>query len=118
VLIRVEGTPPDGVYRVPSFVNDNTNTLVTVIADGAFSGTDARVIDLGYNVCFVWGDAFGGYPLTDLHLHEDVFIDLMAFSGCTEHFIIHCPDYLENKEGSLWSDLAADYGFRWQDALI
>ena len=117
VLIRVEGSPSDGVYRVPSFVGDDTNALVTVIADGAFHGTDAKVIDLGHNVRYVWGNSFGGYSLTELHLHEDVFIDQAAFSGCTENLTIHCPDYLENTEGLLWSDLAVDYGFRWQNEV-
>lgn len=114
VLIRVEGTPSDGIYRVPTFVGNDTDALVTVVADNAFAGTYARVIDLGYNVRYVWGNAFGGYPLTDLYLHEDVLIDRTAFSGCTQSLTIHCPEYLENTEGALWSDLAVDYGFRWQ----
>lgn len=114
VLIRVEGAPADGLYRVPTFVGDDTNALVTVIADGAFEGTDARKIDLGRNVRYVWGNAFGGASLTDLYLHTDVFIDRAAFSGCKENFTIHCPSYLENTEGSLWFELAEKYGFRWQ----
>ncbi len=118
VLIRVEGTPSDGIYRVPSFVGDDTAALVSVVADGAFAGTDARAIDLGYNVRYVWGNAFGGYPLSDLYLHEDVLIDQRAFSGCTEALVIHCPDYLENTKGDLWCDLAAEYGFRWQSELF
>lgn len=118
VLIRVEGAPSDGIYRVPTFVGDDTTALVSVVADGAFAGTDARAIDLGHNVRYVWGNAFGGYPLSDLYLHEDVLIDQKAFSGCTESLIIHCPDYLENTKGDLWCDLAADYGFRWQPELF
>lgn len=118
VLIRVEGTPSDGIYRVPTFVGDDTAALVSVVADGAFAGTDARAIDLGYNVRYVWGNAFGGYPLSDLYLHEDVLIDQRAFSGCTEALVIHCPDYLENTKGDLWCDLAAEYGFRWQSELF
>lgn len=118
VLIRVEGVPADGVYRVPSFVDNDTAALVTVIADGAFSGTDAQVIDLGYNVRYVWGNAFGGYALTDLYLHGDVFIDRAAFSGCGGNLTIHCPPYLENTKGVLWTDLAEDYGFCWQDERI
>lgn len=118
VLIQVEGPPPDGIYRIPSFVGNDTNALVSVVADGAFVGTNARAIDLGHNVRYVWGNAFGGYPLTDLYLHEDVLIDRVSFSGCTKNLTIHCPGYLENTEGLLWSDLAADYGFRWQETLI
>lgn len=118
VLIRVEGTPSDGIYRIPSFVNDDMNLLVTVVAEGAFDGTDAQAIDLGYNVRYVWGNAFGGYALTDLYLHDDVLIEETAFSGCTESLTIHCPSYLENTEGVLWSELAADYGFQWQDAIL
>lgn len=118
VLTRVEGTSAEGIYQVPSFVGDDMNSLVTVIADGAFAGTNAQVIDLGYNVRYVWGDAFGGYPLTDLYLHDDVRIEQTAFSGCTEDLTIHCPDYLENTEGILWSDLAITLGFRWQSELI
>ncbi len=114
VLIRVEGTPLDGTYQVPSFVGDNKNALVTVVAENAFAGTNARSIDLGYNVRLVWGNAFGGYPLMDLYLHEDVWIDQEAFSGCAEGFTIHCPDDLENTKGVLWSELAATYGFRWE----
>lgn len=113
-LIRVEGTPADGIYRVPSFLGDDLGALVTAIAEGAFAGTDARIIDLGYNVRFVWGNAFGDLPLTDLYLHNDVRIDRTAFSGCTNELTIHCPDYLENTEGVLWSVLADQYGFRWQ----
>lgn len=118
VLIRVEGTPSDGIYRVPSFLGDDTSALVSVVADGAFAGTDAQVIDLGYNVRYVWGNAFGGHSLTDLYLHEDVLIDRAAFSGCTKDLTIHCPDYLENTKGDLWCDLATDYGFRWQPEII
>ena len=118
VLIRVEGTPADGIYRVPTFVNNDTNALVTVVADGAFAGTNARAIDLGYNVRFVWGNAFGGYPLEQLYLHEDVLIAQEAFSGCTESLTIHCPEYLENTEGILWSELAVRYGFRWQPEVF
>lgn len=118
VLMRVEGTPANGIYYVPSFVGDDTSALVVAVADGAFAGTHAKEIDLGYNVRYVWGNAFGGYALTDLYLHEDVLIDRAAFSGCTENLTVHCPQYLENTEGVLWSDLAANYGFHWQDALI
>ncbi len=118
VLIRVEGSSPSGFYQVPSFVGNDTNALVTVVADGAFDGTDAQVIDLGYNVRYVWGNAFGGNSLTELHLHEDVFIDEMAFSGCTEALTIHCPDYLDNTEGTLWCELAVSLGFRWQQENI
>lgn len=114
VLIKAEGTPPDGVYRVPSFVGNDMTALVTVVADGAFSGTGAQTIDLGHNVRYVWGNAFDGSSLTDLYLHEDVLIDRTAFSGCTKDFTIHCPEYLENTEGILWSDLSVKYGFRWQ----
>lgn len=118
VLIRVEGSSPSGFYQVPSFVGNDTNALVTVVADGAFDGTDAQVIDLGYNVRYVWGDAFGGNSLTELHLHEDVFIDDMAFSGCEEGLTIHCPEYLDNTEGTLWCELAVSLGFRWQQENI
>lgn len=114
VLIRVVGIPSDGIYRVPTFAGSDTTALVSVVADGAFAGTNAQAIDLGHNVRYVWGNAFGGNPLTDLYLHEDVLIDRAAFSGCTESLTIHCPDYLENTEGDLWSDLAVNYGFRWQ----
>lgn len=114
VLIRVEGTPSDGVYRVPSFIRQDMNALVTVVADGAFAGTNAQAVDLGHNVRYVWGNAFGGYPLTDLYLHEDVLIDQTAFSSCAENLTIHCPEYLENTEGILWSELAVTLGFRWQ----
>lgn len=117
VLIRVEGTPPDGIYRVPTFVDDDPAALVSVVADGAFAGTHAQAIDLGYNVRYVWGDAFGGYALTDLYLHEDVLIDRAAFSGCSS-LTIHSPDYLENTQGILWSDLCAEYGFHWQQEGI
>lgn len=118
VLIRVEGTPSDGIYRVPSFVGEDINSLVTVIADGAFTGTDAHRIDLGYDVRYVWGNAFGGYPLSDLYLHTDVMIEETAFSGCTQEFTIHCPDYLENTSGELWCDLATSLGFRWQQEIM
>lgn len=114
VLIRVDGTPSDDIYRVPTFVGQDINALVSVIADGAFSGTNAKAIDLGHNVRYVWGDAFGGYALTDLYLHEDVLIEEAAFSGCTEELTVHCPEYLENTQGILWPDLCTDYGFRWQ----
>lgn len=114
VLVRVEGVPADGIYRVPSFVGDDTNALVTAIADGAFADTDARAIDLGYNVRYVWGNAFGSTPLSDLFLHEDVLIDPAAFDACSGNLIIHCPDYLENTQGQLWSDLAIASGFQWQ----
>lgn len=113
-LIRVEGTPSNGIYRVPSFVGDDTTALVTVIADGAFAGTDARIIDLGYNVRRVWGNAFGGCALTDLYLHIDVLIEQEAFSGCTKNFTIHSLEFVENTKGILWSELAVSYGFRWQ----
>ncbi len=118
VLIQVEGTPSNGRYQVPSFVGDDMRLLVTVVADGAFADTNAQAIDLGYNVRYVWGDAFGGYALTDLYLHEDVLIDRAAFSGCTNDLIIHCPEYLENTNGAFWSDLAVAYGFRWQPEII
>lgn len=117
-LIRVEGTPTDGIYRVPSFVGDDMNSLVTVVADGAFDGTNAESIDLGYNVRYVWGNAFGGYSLTELYLHEDVFVEQAAFSGCSGSLTIHCPEYIENTEGFLWWELADIYGFQWQSALI
>ncbi len=118
VLIRVEGSSPSGFYQVPSFVGNDTTALVTVVADGAFDGTDAQGIDLGYNVRYVWGNAFGGNSLTELHLHEDVFIDEMAFSCCTEELTIHCPEYLDNTEGTLWCELAVSLGFRWQQEII
>lgn len=113
-LIQVEGTPPDGIYRVPTFVGNDTTALVTVITDGAFTGSNAKAIDLGHNVRYVWGNAFGGHALTDLYLHEDVLIDQAAFSDCTEDLTIHCPEYLENTKGTLWSALSVKYGFRWQ----
>ncbi len=118
VLIQVEGTPSNGRYQVPSFVGDDMSLLVTVVSDGAFANTYAKAIDLGYNVRYVWGDAFGGYALTDLYLHEDVLIDRAAFSGCTKDLIIHCPEYLENTKGEFWSNLAVNYGFRWQPEII
>lgn len=118
VLIRVEGEPNSGIYQVPSFVGEDTNALVTVVADGAFSGTEARKIDLGYNVRYVWGDAFAGCGLTDLYLHEDVRITQTTLSGCTKDLTIHCPEYLENTEGSLWSELAVTFGFRWQSKIF
>lgn len=117
VLIQVEGTPSTGVYCVPSFIGNDTTALVVAVADGAFSGTQATIIDLGYNVRYVWGNAFGGYSLTDLHLHEDTYIDRSAFSGCSADLTIHCPSYIENTEGDLWSELAGSYGFLWQDTL-
>lgn len=118
VLTRVEGTPTDGIYRVPTFVDGDINSLVTVVADGAFAGTNAQIIDLGHTVRYVWGNAFGGYPLTDLYLHDDVRIEQTAFSGCSENLTIHCPDYLGNTEGILWSDLAITLGFQWRSELI
>ena len=118
VLSRVDGTPSDGIYRVPSFVGDDTYALVVAIVDGAFADTSAQAIDLGYNVRYVWGNAFGGYPLTDLYLHEDVLIDQTALSGCTQDLTIHCPEFLENTQGVLWSTLCVDYGFRWQPEFI
>ena len=118
VLIRVEGTPVGGTYFVPSFVGNDTHALVVAIADGAFDGTQAKAIDLGYNVRYVWGNAFGGYPLTDLHLHSDVLIEKSAFSGCSENLTVHCPSFVENTEGLLWADLAAEYGFRWQETTL
>lgn len=118
VLIQVEGAPIDGIYRVPTFVGQDMDALVTVVADGAFVGTNAQAIDLGHNVRYVWGNAFGGYPLTDLYLHEDVLIEQTAFSGCTENLTIHCPEYLENTEGILWSDLAITLGFQWQSEIL
>lgn len=117
-LIRIEGTSPDGVYQVPSFVGDDINCIVFAVADGAFDGTDARVIDLGYNVKYVWGDAFKGCKLTDLYLHEDVLIEESTLSDCSENLIIHCPVYIENTQGLLWSELAGDYGFEWQEEPI
>ena len=118
ILIQVEGSPSDGTYYIPSFVGSDMSASVIAVGDGAFAGTNAQAIDLGYTVRYVWGNAFGGYALTDLHLHDDVYIDEAAFSGCTESLTIHCPVYLDNTQGVLWSDLAADYGFRWQDAMI
>lgn len=117
VLITVEGSPSDGIYRVPSFVGDDTYALVTAIADGAFEGTGAKKIDLGHNVRYVSKNAFAGCALTELYLHEDVFIDQASFSSCPEELTIHCPHYLENTEGSLWSELAIDYGFQWQNEV-
>jgi len=110
--------PPDGVYKVPSFVGDDIHCIVAAVADGAFDGTDARVIDLGYNVKYVWGDAFKGCKLTDLYLHEDVLIEESTLSDCSENLIIHCPVYIENTQGLLWSELAGDYGFEWQEEPI
>ena len=118
VLIRVEGATPDGVYQVPSFVGQDLSAIVSVVADGAFAETNAQAIDLGYNVRYVWGNAFGSYPLKELYLHEDVWIDQAAFDRCTESLTIHCPEYLENTEGTLWCDLAATLGFRWQPEAI
>lgn len=118
VLIHVEGEPHSGVYQVPAFVGDDTNALVTVVADGAFSGTEARKIDLGYNVRYVWGDAFEGCALTDLYLHEDVRITQTTLSGCAKNLTIHCPEYLQNGKGELWSDLAVRYGFQWQPEIL
>jgi len=117
VLIAVEGTPSDGIYRVPSFVGDDTYALVTAISDGAFEGTNAQIIDLGHNVRYVSKNAFAGCVLTELYLHEDVFIDQAAFSSCSEELTIRCPEYLENTEGALWSELAVDYGFQWQNEV-
>lgn len=114
VLIAVNGTPSDGIYRVPSFVGDDMSALVSVVADGAF--TDAQIIDLGYNVRYVWGNAFGS-SLTDLYLHEDVLIARETFSGCSESLTIHCPSYIENTQGVLWSELAVEYGFHWQNEV-
>lgn len=118
VLTKVEGNPADGVYRVPTFVGSDTGALVVAVADGAFAGTEACAIDLGHAVRQVHANAFGGCALTDLHLHEDVLIPREAFSGCAEGFTIHCPDYLENTEGTLWSELATVYGFRWQPEVL
>ena len=118
VLIHVEGISSDGTYYIPSFVGNDMSALVIAVGDGAFAGTNAQAIDLGYTVRYVWGNAFGGYALTDLHLHDDVYIDEAAFSGCTESLTIRCPAYLYNTEGVLWPDLAANYGFHWQDAII
>lgn len=118
ILIQVEGSPSDGTYYIPSFVGDDMSALVIAVGDGAFAGTNAQAIDLGYTVRYVLGNAFGGYALTDLHLHDDVYIDEAAFSGCTESLTIHCPAYLDNTQGVLWPDLATDYGFQWQDAII
>jgi len=117
-LIRVEGVPADGIYRVPSFVGEDTDSLVTAVADGAFAGTNARAIDLGHNVRYVWGDAFGGNSLTDLYLHEDVYIGQSTFSCCKEELTVHCPDFLENTEGLRWAELAVRYGFRWNPTQI
>lgn len=117
VLIGVEGFPSDGIYCVPSFVGDNTSALVTAIADGAFDGTEAQMIDLGHNVRYVSNNAFVGCKLTALYLHEDVFINRAALEGCSEELTIHGPDYLENTEGALWSELAIEYGFGWQSEI-
>lgn len=118
VLVDVEGTATGGIYQVPTFIDDEMSLLVTVVADGAFAGTNAEVIDLGYNVRYVWGDAFEGCSLTDLYLHGDVDIEETAFSGCDERLTIHCPSYIVNTNGDLWSDLAASHGFQWLDTLI
>ena len=117
-LISVEGVPDDGVYRVPSFADEDMSLNVVAVADGAFDGADATVIDLGYNVRYVWGDAFGGCALEELYLHGDTFIDRAAFSGCTSELTIHCPSYIENTQGDLWSELAVTYGYGWQDEII
>lgn len=118
VLTKVAGTPADGVYRVPTFVGSDTGALVVAVADGAFTHTEAGAIDLGYNVRYVHPDAFSGCALTDLYLHEDVYIPREAFSDCAAGFTIHCPDYLENTQGTLWCDLAITYGFRWQPEAL
>jgi len=117
-LIRVEGTSPNGVYQVPTFVDGDMNAIVCAVADGTFDGTNALAIDLGYNVQYVWGSAFGGYALTDLYLHGDVFIERTAFIGCSKNLTIHCPEYIQNKEGLSWSELAVRYGFQWQEEII
>lgn len=116
VLIRVEGTPADGTYRVPSFADEAMTAPVTVVADGAFAGTKARSVDLGNNVRLVWDDGFGGCALKNLYLHTDVYIEEAAFSGCSADLTIHGPDYLENTKGMSWPAVAAEYGFRWQTA--
>ena len=116
-LIRVEGVPETGIYQIPSFVNDNTNALVSVIAEDAFSNTPATAIDLGHNVRYVWGNAFGGNALTDLFINVDVWIDEAAFSGCRDELTIHSLLFVENTQGILWSELATDYGFHWQERI-
>lgn len=115
VLIQVEGTPESGIYKVPAFVDEAMTARVRVVAAGAFANTHAQAIDLGHNVRFVWGDAFGGNGLTDLYLRTDVYIDEAAFAGCDTGLTIHCPSYLENGEGQLWQDLASQYGYQWED---
>ena len=118
VLIRVEGTPEDGIYQIPSFLDDNMVTRVVAIADGAFAGTDAQAIDLGNNVRYVWGNALGNNTLTDLYLHTDVLIAEAALSQLGEDLSIHCPPFLEDTQGNLWSDLASEYGFRWVETAL
>ena len=118
VLIQVTGVPSNQTYQVPSFVGENTSALVVAVADGAFSDTQATAIDLGYNVRYVWGNAFGGNRLTALYLHEDVQIDPAAFSGCDDSLTIHCPAFLENMEGILWSELAGMLGFQWKESAL
>ena len=60
-------------------------------------------------------EAFAGCPLTELYLHQDVYIPREAFDACREGLTVYAPDYLENTEGLRWRDLAADYGFRWEE---
>ena len=114
-LIQVDGIAADGKYQVPSFVGNDTTLLVTAVADGAFNNTQAKIIDLGYNVRYVWGNAFGGYALTALYIHSDVYIEKSALSGCTDNTTIYSPKYVENTAGVLWSELALSYGFQWKE---
>lgn len=117
-IIRVEGTPDNGRYTLPSFVGDDKSALVTVVADGAFDGVNARAVDIGYNVRYIWDDALAGADLEALYLHNDVFIDSAVLDNCAQSLVIHCPSYIENTQGLLWSDIAADYGFGWVEELI
>lgn len=117
-LIRVEGVPIDGIYRVPTFVGEDMTAIVSVVAEGAFEGTGATMIDLGYNVRYVRGDAFSGCVLTKLYLHNDTLIERATLDGCSQELTIHCPSYIENTQGEPWSELAVRYGFKWQEEII
>lgn len=117
ILVGVEGTPTDGTYRIPSFVGNDTSALVTAVASGVFADTNARCIDLGFNVRYVHDGAFCP-TMTDLYFHGDVFIDPAALADFADTLTIHCPEYVENTKGDLWTDLAVQYRLQWQEELI